>query len=68
MKKYPYIRETGNIPEGKTGRIGLKGSLCLLCKEPATKYLDIAYSYMVGDDETECYCDKHFNQKEILGN
>jgi len=53
MKKYPYIRETGNIL--KSGRIGLKGEKCA-CGNPATNYIDTAVSYMVGDDETDCFC------------
>jgi hypothetical protein len=53
MKQYPYIRETGNIL--KSGRIGLKGEKCK-CGEVAAVFIDTAYSYMVGDDETECFC------------
>ena len=52
-KQYPYIRETGNIL--KNGRIGLNGEKCA-CGKIATNYIDTAISYMVGDDETQCYC------------
>lgn len=60
-RRYPQIGNSGKVPkEGShSGRLGLIGHKCYFCSEDAVSYIDIEVSYMRGDDDVVCLCEKH---------
>ncbi len=53
MGKYPKLGGQGDI----STRPGMKDAMCCLCRNRATRYQDIEFNFMRGDDEVLALCD-----------